>query len=65
MIDVEKDELFICADTEKILNKRTQVWNLGQYLFLTFLAIVLLQYRPCASVNEIMTFLWGLLVYEA
>lgn len=62
MIDVEKDGLFLCADTEKIVNKRTQLWNLREYLFL---AIVLLQYRLCASINEIMKLLWGLLVYEA
>lgn len=65
MIDAEKDGLFLCADTEKILNKRTQVWNLGEYWFLTCLAIVFLQYRLCASINEIMELLWGLLVYEA
>lgn len=64
MIDVEKDGLFLCADTEKIVNKIAQVWNLREYLFLTYLAIALLQYRLCASINEIMKLFWGLLVYE-
>lgn len=54
---LRKMGLFLCADTEKILNKRTQVWNLGEYMFLTCLAIALLQYRFCASINETMKLL--------
>lgn len=55
----------VCADTEKILSKRTKVWNLREYLFLTCLVVVLLQYRLCASINEIIKLLWGLLAYKA